>query len=55
MYKKREQVHGNGVEILMCYVPSVQGLLIFYFTANRNAIAECHLLGSKSAILLIIV
>lgn len=36
----------------MCYVPLVQGLLIFYFTANRNTIAECHLLSSKSAILL---
>lgn len=49
---KEDRFQGNGVKILMCYKPLVQGLLIFYFTANRNAIAECHLIGSKSAILL---
>ena len=50
--KKEDRHQCNGVKILKFYVPLVQGLLIFYFTANMNAIALCHLLGSKSAILL---
>lgn len=40
---------GSGVKILMCHISLAQGLLIYYFTVNRNANAQWCLPGSLSA------
>jgi len=40
------------MQILICYISSVQRFLIYYVTADRNTTTECYLLGSKSVILL---
>jgi hypothetical protein len=43
------QLQGNGVKVLMWYIPLVQGLLIYYFTADSNTTDKRYPLGSRSA------
>jgi len=49
---KTGQLQGNGLKILMCYIPLIQRLLIYHVTVGGKATAECYFLGSQSATML---